>query len=197
MRKRLPILFIIVFSSLLTKVVAQGGKKVSVNFQSASMEQVVKELEALSSYHFFYDSHELDSVSFSFSANAITIPALLQQLFNNSPYRFSIDSIDNRIFVTKKYIIQVALPDGFWDKKKEPDNTMPAVTSERTAKQTNKLKEADNNKLFEIGVAGGRLSGNATLAGYIRDAKTGEPIYGATVSVDTLGIAVTTDQFGY
>jgi hypothetical protein len=197
MQKRLTILFIIVFSSVLLDSSAQGNKKISINFQSASIEQVVKELEALSPYHFFYDSHELDSASFTFSATAITIPALLGQLFNNSPYHFSIDSMENRIFVTKKYIIQTALPNGFWDRKKEIGNTTAADNAERPAKQINKLKEADNNKLFEIGVAGGRLSGKATLAGYIRDAKTGEPIYGATVSVDTSGVAVTTDQFGY
>ncbi|HCL84374.1 MAG TPA: TonB-dependent receptor, partial [Chitinophagaceae bacterium] len=44
---------------------------------------------------------------------------------------------------------------------------------------------------------GKSVSGNPAVAGYVRDVSTGEPIMGATISVDTLSILKTTDQFGY
>ncbi|HEX2535433.1 MAG TPA: TonB-dependent receptor, partial [Chitinophagaceae bacterium] len=40
-------------------------------------------------------------------------------------------------------------------------------------------------------------SGNASIAGYVKDAATGEPITGAVVSVDSPFLAVQTDRFGY
>ncbi|HLX67885.1 MAG TPA: carboxypeptidase regulatory-like domain-containing protein, partial [Puia sp.] len=42
-----------------------------------------------------------------------------------------------------------------------------------------------------------RSGGNATIAGYVRNDKTGEAIVGATIRADTLSLSVTTDQFGY
>ena len=54
------------------------------------------------------------------------------------------------------------------------------------------------NKLFEIGdKTNTPTAGKANVAGYIRDVKTGEPIVGAVVSVDSLPAEVITDQFGY
>ena len=35
------------------------------------------------------------------------------------------------------------------------------------------------------------------MAGYVRDARNGEAIMGVNITVDTLSITRTTDQFGY
>lgn len=62
---------------------------------------------------------------------------------------------------------------------------------------TTRLPSLDENRLFEFGnAAKGANKSTVTLAGYVRDSKTGETIIGATVSAGT-GSTVTTDQFGY
>jgi hypothetical protein len=161
------------------------------------MEEVVKQLEASSSYHFYYDHLETDSISFSFSGNSVTIPFVLEQVFKNSLYHVAIDTAANRVFITKKYIVQTSLPKNFWGGDKMPGTNTVINNAEPSSKQKNKLKATEENKLFKIGVPDNRTEGKATLAGYIRDAKNGEPIYGAAVSADSLNIGVTTDQFGY
>jgi hypothetical protein len=52
-------------------------------------------------------------------------------------------------------------------------------------------------KLYAIGANTGNSEGNATLAGNVRDAKTGEPVIGAAIFVEHPMVGITTDQFGY
>ena len=53
-------------------------------------------------------------------------------------------------------------------------------------------------KVFEIGEKSStNPSATATLAGYVKDSKTGEPLAGASVSVEKTKIGVATDQYGY
>ncbi|WP_317175099.1 TonB-dependent receptor [Hymenobacter qilianensis] len=53
-------------------------------------------------------------------------------------------------------------------------------------------------KVYEIGRSGGATTkGNATLAGHVRDSKSGEPVIGASVFIESPSIGAATDQFGY
>jgi hypothetical protein len=62
---------------------------------------------------------------------------------------------------------------------------------------TKRLPSLEENRLFEFGAINKPTSKTTvTLAGYIKDGKTGESIIGATVSAGA-GNTVTTDQFGY
>jgi hypothetical protein len=200
MQQRITITFISLFISFFVfHACAQDSLRITVNFNAASISQVVNELETKSAYHFYYDNNDFDSTIFSFSGNNLTISFLLGQLFNNTPFHFSIDPATPRIFITKKYFIQPFLPATFWDKETNglPETTVN-VKPDPIFKQKTKLKLEEANKIFEIGVPTGHSgTGNATVAGYIRDGKNGEPMYGATVSVDTLKLTTTTDQFGY
>lgn len=62
---------------------------------------------------------------------------------------------------------------------------------------SNRNKALEENKLHEIGNAGATAKDKVTLAGYIKNSKTGEAIVGATVYADSSQTGVTTDQFGY
>jgi hypothetical protein len=48
-----------------------------------------------------------------------------------------------------------------------------------------------------MGNKGGKSNAKALLSGYIRDNKTGESISGVVISVDSMGIVVSSDQYGY
>ncbi|HEY4149134.1 MAG TPA: TonB-dependent receptor, partial [Chitinophagaceae bacterium] len=113
-------------------------------------------------------------------------------------FHYAIDST-GRVFITHRFVINTRLPAGFF----APSATVAADSSkamlpdeEETPEQT-KLKVSPENKLYEIGARGQHTQGKATLAGYVRDAKSGEPIIGASVYIDTPSIGVITDQFGY
>jgi hypothetical protein len=71
------------------------------------------------------------------------------------------------------------------------------VIVENKPSVTTRLPSLEENRLFEFGNTGKPTSKTTvTLAGYIKDGKTGESIIGATVSAGA-GNSVTTDQFGY
>ena len=54
------------------------------------------------------------------------------------------------------------------------------------------------NKLYQIGVnSANNGSPNALITGYVRDAKTGESIAGASIYTDKPRIGVASDQYGY
>jgi len=55
------------------------------------------------------------------------------------------------------------------------------------------------NKLYTIGIKGAiTKTGNATVAGYVRDDKTREPLPGVSIFLEeNTGIGTVTDQFGY
>ena len=54
------------------------------------------------------------------------------------------------------------------------------------------------NKLFDIGIRRNDVTkGNVNVAGYIRDAQTGESVSGALIYQDHPHVQVTSDQFGY
>jgi len=62
---------------------------------------------------------------------------------------------------------------------------------------TTRIPSLEENRLLEFGNNNRSPSKTTvTLAGYIKDGKTGESIIGATVTAES-GSAVTTDQFGY
>jgi hypothetical protein len=55
-----------------------------------------------------------------------------------------------------------------------------------------------DNRLYTIGSPGNTTGKpNATIGGYIREVKTGEPIVGAAVYIERPSIGVITDQYGY
>ena len=176
---------------------AQVPAHFNADFNGASFPTFVRFIEAGSTYRFYYDKAETDSLSVTIKAGNATLPALLDQLFQQTLFRYAIDS-SNRVFITKKVSISTVLPPGFFHPQK---NALPVAEVNEVATgelPKEKLKAAADNKLFEIGSADSRdKKTTATLAGYVRDIKTGEGIIGASVYLDTPSIGVNTDQFGY
>ncbi len=194
------ILLFLSFFLLTVKTDAQDTTHISVSFESAPISVVINTIESKTGFHFYYDNNELDSLVFTLKAESISLSRLLKQLFDKPGYNFSIDNTGLRVFIIKKYTIQTSLPDGFWaSKKPEASNDgSDNIKQIQKIKGKNTLKVFEENKLYEIGISTNATgTGNATLAGYIRDSKNSEPVYGATVSADSAAATVTTDQFGY
>ena len=106
----------------------------------------------------------------------------------------------NNVFVSKRYSIQTTLPKNFFDpgKNESDSSAQTAFFADDAIAPKSNLKISSDNKLYDIGTKNGKTaSGRPTVAGYVRDIKTGEAIMGASISVDTLLINKATDQFGY
>ena len=177
---------------------AQAGKLISGHFDRYPFPSFVRDIEAGSPYHFYYDPAELDSFRVTAIADQLSLSQLLELLFKNSLIHYAIDTT-GRVFITSRFIISTGLPAGFFAASQTAGiDTGKAFSGEEELPAKEKLKVSPENKLYEIGTRGPKSGqGSATLAGYVRDSKSGEAIIGASVYVDTPAIGVVTDQYGY
>lgn len=175
----------------------QDTTRFTVDITAVSFTELVRVVEGASRFHFYFDTAETDSLSVTIKATRASLPQLLDQAFQQTLFHYAIDA-GNRVFITKKFTISTALPVNFFNPRKElavPDEKSEAAMA---LPAKDRLKVAADNKLFEIGTKTGKDSkASATLAGYVRDSKTGEGIIGASVYLDSPSIGVNTDQFGY
>ncbi|HRH58954.1 MAG TPA: carboxypeptidase-like regulatory domain-containing protein, partial [Chitinophagaceae bacterium] len=182
------------------KSAAQNNVLISGDYSGISFKTFAAKIEATYPYRFYYDSTETDSLIINVKAEQLTIQQLLEKAFSKTIYHFAVDA-NNRIFITKRFAIQTSLPDDFFAVKKTADtstvkNIIPVFEAQEEVKE--KLSVSLENKLYQVGSnTGNSNQSTATIAGYVRDIKTGEPIIGASVYLDTPAVGVNTDQFGY
>lgn len=178
----------------------QDKKTVTGNFISIPFNQFVQEVETQTGSHFYYDAAQTDSVKITHRAIQESLADLLEVVLKNTGLRYSIDD-DGRVFITRQTVIFTGLPPGFFGRKKGSDTAGFAINEPQDfEKETaaNKLKASLENKLFEIGLKTNNITqGTATIAGYIREAKGGEPVIGANIYTEDKKTGTVTDQFGY
>jgi hypothetical protein len=189
----LPLLFLL-------EVQGQEEKRVTGNFEGYSFGRLTARLEAETGYHFYYDPADVDSMSIEMTLNKATIRQILDEIFQNTDLHYSIDSAKH-VFITRLVTIVTTLPPRFGGAlpSTPPDNAKLILADDQQQAEKSRRNELlAENRIFEIGVKTSRPGqGKATIAGYIKDDKTGEPIVGASVFADTAYMGVTTDQFGY
>ena len=177
---------------------AQQTHTISGDFSGLRFPQFVEKIEATTACYFYYNSSDLDSFVVNVQANNSSLDDLLKRVFVNTSYRFSIDSL-NRIFITQRIPIVTRLPQHFFDKGNVGEDTSGvdiALLNEGGKKED--TVAVNENKVYQIGVKNNNSAGGkATLAGYVREAKTGEAIVGAVIAADSSGTEIITDGFGY
>jgi hypothetical protein len=194
---RACIFMLICLSSL--GVSAQDNKTISGNFTNYTFPRLVREIEAQTPYHIFYDSAETDSLEINLAADRSTLQQVFDLVFKNTDIHYAIGN-NNSVFVSKRYTIQTTLPKNFFEpgKSGEDSAALAAFNADEGITQKSNLNISQENKLFDVGTKNGKsASSKPTVAGYVRDIRTGEPVMGATIAVDALAIIKSTDQFGY
>lgn len=178
-------------------------KLINVNFQQATIDQFVTELEAKTSYRFFYDAAQFDSLKVTVQVTDKPLEAVLALAFKNTGFSYAITK-QQQVFLTKGREIQTGLAVGYFDIT--PANATAANTGNSLAGADNAFNDKDKkipeatteNKLYEIGVKTNTIEpGMATLSGYVKESKSGESIVGASIYVTNTKTGVATDQFGY
>lgn len=174
-----------------------GTNSISGDFKQATFEDFARAVEAQTSYHFYFDPTTVDSLSITLQVREQPLPAVLHLIFRDTTFQFAIDA-RQRVFVTKGQQLSVALPEGFFEPGtiKEKKSQQIASTIFRTEEKSIK-KAASELKLYEIGVKKSNPEGKANLAGHLRDAKSGEPIIGASVYIESPLVGTTSDEYGY
>ena len=195
--------FILIFISVIlfaAKTFAQREQLISGDFTGMSFGQFVHQIESATSYHFYFDTAQTNNLTVTLSVTQKPLQAVLQLLFNKTDFHFAIDD-GMHVFITKKIQIQTSLPTGFFDRNENADTTTESnMTIGESAEdiEKDKLNASLENKLYEIGIRTNNIkSGKSTIAGYVRDMRSGEPLVGAAVYVEGTHTGAVTDQFGY
>ncbi|HET7002322.1 MAG TPA: TonB-dependent receptor [Puia sp.] len=180
---------------------AQNKKTFSGDFHGMKLEQFAESIESQSEYRFYFKPNETDSIVLDFSVQDQTLPVILNMALAHTDFHFAIDD-DNNVFITEKFTIQPNLPDDYFNVKRPLSDSAResafSVDNYLDNQKNQKLRSALENRVFVIGPKTNTYrNGKGTVAGYIRDAKTGETLVGATVSLDNPPVGVSTDQFGY
>ena len=185
-----------------TKIYAQKKTpepRVSGSFKQISLQQLLGEMEKQTGYSFYFDSTQLDTVKLDIDLKELTLDSALALVLKNSSLYYAIDS-KNQVFVSKGLRVEPRLPDDYFGTVNKSitqldTDTLP-VDFEKAGNQN--IQSTLENKLWVIGQKTGSSPGGlVTVAGYVRDAKSGEPVIGASVYIENPRIGVATDQFGY
>src|ERR1700744_907889 len=86
-------------------------KLFSVNFQQATISQVVNELESKSSYHFYYDAMQFDSLRVTLQVTDKPLTAILDLAFQKTAFTYAVNN--QQVFLTKGRQIKTELAPGY------------------------------------------------------------------------------------
>lgn len=197
----LIVTLIVLFTTSSAFAQQPGDNLISGSFHEATFSEFVQKIEAQTNYHFFYDPSQFDSTTITISVNKAHLASVLDKVFSNTQWRYTIDK-KNQIFITKGFSLAIDLPYGFFNGKEDTTELITKNESGISNYMNHPTQVKDEisveNKLFNIGIKRNETpKGNVNVAGYIRDAQTGESISGALIYKDHPHVQVNSDQFGY
>jgi hypothetical protein len=191
----LCVLFILSCSTLFAQT--KDDRLINVDFNKANITQIVNDLELKTGVYFYYDPSAMDSISVTLKLEQKTLPFILNEVFKDTSIGFAIQG--QTIFLTKNTGIKIDLADGYYTSDPTKKNATGALKEYDDMDQVGAIKETIiANKVYEVGIKTNEIrSGSATLAGYLRDQKTGEPLVGASIYSNTAKVGAISDQFGF
>ncbi len=172
---------------------AQSDSLVNGEFTNLTFSQFAKRVERNTYYRFYFDPKQTDSVTVVLDVRNEHLEGVLNKIFAGTNFHYAIDA-GHRVFVVKAVQIQTGLLTT--GAQTDTRNQLRAEDWEQDQKEKTRLLV--ENKEYDIGKKTAVISpGQATVAGYIRSASTGESIIGAAVYINDPLIGVASDQFGY
>src|SRR5215204_5430185 len=172
--------------------------KIDDNFNNISFIDFLNRLEKKTSYRFYYNPVQLDTLTLQLDVKGLTLKEALQLAFKNTDILFSIDSSNQVVFISTKNAVITELPKGYFpgtfnQYSRDTETTVP-ITDYET--ESSKVTRGTEGKLVVIGKKGLHSKGNAIVTGYIRNSNTGEPLNSVSVFMDSLHATIS-DVYGH
>jgi hypothetical protein len=182
---------------LFIRVQAQAPKEqtLHVALKNASIDDLVNVIESQTNLRFYYDKTQFDSLRITIEESRQSLQKIMELAFAQTDFHYSL--FDNQVFLTKEKPLQFSL---LYQEPVKKVNPKKGYTGEDADvyQQSAAIQNLLEHKLFEVGdKADAQLKGPATVAGFIKDYSTGEPLVGASVLVEKTRIGTSTDQYGY
>ncbi len=195
MLKKITLLLLFVYSF---QSFGQSTEKVSLVANNTPLKDVLLNLETQSNIRFFYDqawlANQTVTASYTNESLDVVLGAILEDTSINYIY------YDGKVILTNNNVIYKNLPKDYFGPPEE------VATQTQTAKEDNSavfINEYTNNSNRNRGIQSigkqdlNSTRTNFTVSGYIRDAKTNQPIQNVAISILDKNINTTTDANGY
>jgi carboxypeptidase-like protein/TonB-dependent receptor-like protein len=171
---------------------------ISGDFKNLTIDQFIHELESRIDLRFYYDTAKTDSIRITLSVQQQPLSKVLELAFKGTDFFYAADEW-GRVFISRKKAVATSLPAGLFSGKEVQKNQTPGISVDEEETKKSKIQKATlENKLYEIGDrSSASTQSRVTVAGNVIDAKTGEPIAGASIIIEKLGVGAVTDQYGY
>ena len=157
--------------------------------QKSPFDSLAQVLEKRFEVRFFYDVRQTNGLDIIPSTG--NLEEILSKTLEGSGLGFHIDS-KARVFIYRGSPLFTPLSPNFFSKTPAPDNKGRESAPEKDAPPS----DDPENKIYIIGAKGG-TGNSAVISGYVRDARNGEPISAASVTIEGTAAGVSTDAFGF
>lgn len=196
MKSRLKfILFVFLMVLTTPALFGQQDSSIAVNYRQALFPDIISQMEKVSGIKIYYDTTALDSIRVTYSSAAQKWKIVLKEILD----MLKLDFYDNQqqLFIfSSANPVQWKLPDDYFRNEVVRKNDISPKAPLQP--QKNKFADQVENRVIEIGDATKQSSGAVfNLAGYVKDARSGEGIPGASVFNDAIRQGVITDGFGF
>ncbi|MBI3221045.1 MAG: TonB-dependent receptor [Bacteroidetes bacterium] len=172
---------------------AQLTDSISLKVDSIHFDTFIQKIESQTNYHFYYRPEWVKTIIVRGDFNQVSLAKILDKIFENSTLRYFV--VDRTIFITNNRTLTTKLPSNYFLNQQVSNDSVSSAYLEFLEPPAQ--SKADNQVPVIIGKTTGSVTGNATVAGVIRDKQNGEPVIGATLSVEKLRMGTATDAFGY
>ena len=196
MKNYITILVLFIFSSVSSQV---SDSSISIEFENANIETVIKDIEEKTDFKFYYIPEWLGAKTVSGSYKDTTLQELLNELFKDSLINYYI-SEDNRVILTKNTIIYDELPEQFFEENNSV--TTQIISEEEELKTPVFYNEASSTVVKELEtIRIGKENKNRsqkryTLSGTIYNATNGGGVPELAIVVKGTNIGAVTDKTG-
>lgn len=113
--------YILVFCIVIYSQLTFGQSKlVNVDFDKATIDRVITDLENKTGYSFYYDAAVFDSLRVTLIANQQTFESILYSAFKNTDFRFVVTQ-RHEVFLTKGRAVQTKLANNYFNFHGKPN----------------------------------------------------------------------------
>lgn len=183
---------VILFCNTWTRSWSQVETQFSGEFRNMTFLQFADELEKKSNLRFFFNPAWVDSLQVNINVSNKTLPEILDEIFTDTELKYAITQT-YQIYITLGVPVVTELPIDFFDTGLSGDSTRKKFDYSRY-EETEKAK---TEKVIVIGAKDSNTKPSASIAGYVRNIKSGEPVIGATIMIEKPLTGVATDPSGY
>ncbi|MBT0811986.1 carboxypeptidase-like regulatory domain-containing protein [Litoribacter ruber] len=190
-QKLLFLLFVLIFPKLLSAQKIDQDR-ISGTFFGYSFDRFVDKIERETSYVFYYDQEQLAQIKVSLVADEHTVEQLLRSVFQDTDFKFAIDS-QKRIFITQGKAMRVRFP----ALAISNDTLRPvADTLSPRAEEVESKGDYAENRIWTVGqrTTG---AGDVKLEGRVLLEGKNEAVQGMSVVEPVTGKVTMTDENGY